>query len=101
MPFTEPEIAYVAAETLKGLNYLHSRQVTFPSFLPSFISSPTLTFPPSLFQIAHRDLKNLNIMLSVNADVKIIDFGLAVDMSTGPRVQMVGSPLWMAPEMIR
>ena len=40
-------------------------------------------------------------MMSVCGDVKIIDFGFAVDVSLGERVQMVGSPSWMAPEMIR
>jgi serine/threonine protein kinase len=76
-PFDESEIAYVAREMLAGIRYLHSNQ------------------------IAHRDLKNQNIMLSVEGGVKLIDFGLAVDMSEGPRFGMVGSPLWMAPEMIR
>ena len=33
--------------------------------------------------------------------MKIIDFGLAADMSLGKRIQMVGSPYWMAPEMVR
>jgi serine/threonine protein kinase len=75
--FEESEIAYVAREMLAGIRYLHSNQ------------------------IAHRDLKNQNIMLSVTGGVKLIDFGLAVDMSEGPRFGMVGSPLWMAPEMIR
>ena len=77
VPFTEAEIAYVARETLCGIRYLHE------------------------VEVAHRDLKNLNIMLSLDGGVKLIDFGLAADMSQGPRVQMVGSPLWMAPEMIR
>jgi serine/threonine protein kinase len=77
VPFSEPEIAFVAREMLTGIHYLHSNQ------------------------IAHRDLKNLNIMLTIEGGIKLIDFGLAVDLSLGPRVQMVGSPLWMAPEMIR
>jgi serine/threonine protein kinase len=76
-PFDESEIAYVAREMLAGIRYLHANQ------------------------IAHRDLKNQNIMLSIEAGIKLIDFGLAVDMSEGPRFGMVGSPLWMAPEMIR
>lgn len=75
--FEESEIAYVAREMLAGIRYLHTNQ------------------------IAHRDLKNQNIMLSIDGGVKLIDFGLAVDMSEGPRFGMVGSPLWMAPEMIR
>eukprot|EP00008_Paramoeba_atlantica_P015115 CAMPEP_0201492572 /NCGR_PEP_ID=MMETSP0151_2-20130828/33714_1 /ASSEMBLY_ACC=CAM_ASM_000257 /TAXON_ID=200890 /ORGANISM="Paramoeba atlantica, Strain 621/1 / CCAP 1560/9" /LENGTH=489 /DNA_ID=CAMNT_0047879455 /DNA_START=114 /DNA_END=1583 /DNA_ORIENTATION=+ len=77
VPFTDTEIAYVASEMLTGIQYLHDNE------------------------IAHRDLKNLNIMLTVEGGIKLIDFGLAVDMTLGPRIQMVGSPLWMAPEMIR
>mmetsp|Transcript_40974 Transcript_40974/g.56979 ORF Transcript_40974/g.56979 Transcript_40974/m.56979 type:complete len:738 (+) Transcript_40974:75-2288(+) len=76
-PLAEREIAYVSRETLQALQYLH------------------------INQIAHRDLKDLNLMISINGDVKLIDFGLAIDLSAGPRVQMVGSPLWMSPEMIR
>jgi len=75
--FNEAQIAYVAREMLEGIKYLHENQ------------------------LAHRDLKNLNVMLTTNAEVKIIDFGLCSDMSSGPRIQMVGSPFWMAPEMIR
>ena len=77
VPFAENEIAYVAREMLKGIKYLHDNQ------------------------LVHRDLKNLNIMLTVEGGIKLIDFGLALDMTNGPRVQMVGSPLWMAPEMIQ
>ena len=76
-PLVEKEIAFVAREALLGIQYLHSQQ------------------------IAHRDLKDLNMMMSLEGEVKLIDFGLAVDMSNGPRVQMVGSPQWMSPEMIR
>uniref|UniRef100_A0A7S4NYN3 Protein kinase domain-containing protein n=1 Tax=Paramoeba aestuarina TaxID=180227 RepID=A0A7S4NYN3_9EUKA len=76
-PFREKEIAFVAREALLGIQYLHQQQ------------------------IVHRDLKDLNMMMSLDGEVKLIDFGLAVDMSNGPRVQMVGSPQWMSPEMIR
>lgn len=75
--FDEPQIAYVARELLLGIQYLHKEQ------------------------LAHRDLKNLNVMFTTNAEVKIIDFGLCCDLSQGPRRgQQVGSPFWMAAEMI-
>jgi hypothetical protein len=73
----ENEIAYIAREMLVGIHYLHTNH------------------------ILHRDLKSSNVMLSLQGDVKLIDFGLAVDVSDGPRFGMVGSPFWVAPEMIR
>mmetsp|Transcript_7677 Transcript_7677/g.19376 ORF Transcript_7677/g.19376 Transcript_7677/m.19376 type:complete len:615 (-) Transcript_7677:44-1888(-) len=75
--FAESEISYVARELMQGIAYLHS------------------------LKIAHRDLKNMNVMLTIEGCVKIIDFGLAADLSHGPVLQMVGSPFWMPPEMIR
>jgi serine/threonine protein kinase len=46
-------------------------------------------------------LKSANIMMSVEGDVKLIDFGLCVDLGeVGDVVHMVGSPFWIPPEMI-
>lgn len=75
--FSEANIAYIARELLKGIAYLHSNQ------------------------LAHRDLKSANIMMSVRGEVKIIDLGLCADMSVGFPTHMVGSPFWMPPEMIQ
>ena len=77
VPFDEREIAFISREILQGLEFLHSKHV------------------------AHRDLKSLNVMLTVDGTIKLVDFGLAVDMSTGARVGLVGSPEFLAPEMIR
>ncbi|EGG18197.1 putative protein serine/threonine kinase [Cavenderia fasciculata] len=74
--FNENNLAYVARELLKGLSYLHEKQMV------------------------HRDLKSANIMMSVEGKVKLIDFGLCEDVASGPPCHMVGSPFWMAPEMI-
>ncbi|EFA80301.1 putative protein serine/threonine kinase [Heterostelium album PN500] len=74
--FNENNLAYVARELLKGLQYLHENGMV------------------------HRDLKSANIMMSVEGKVKLIDFGLCEDVSTGSPCHMVGSPFWMAPEMI-
>eukprot|EP00013_Stygamoeba_regulata_P022772 CAMPEP_0177662632 /NCGR_PEP_ID=MMETSP0447-20121125/19419_1 /TAXON_ID=0 /ORGANISM="Stygamoeba regulata, Strain BSH-02190019" /LENGTH=727 /DNA_ID=CAMNT_0019168261 /DNA_START=104 /DNA_END=2289 /DNA_ORIENTATION=+ len=75
--FTEEHIAYVAREVLRGISFLHDNN------------------------IAHRDIKNTNIMFDFSGHIKLIDYGLCADMSLGPRKQMCGSPFWMAPEMIR
>jgi len=75
--FTERQVAYVAREMLQGIKYLHSEN------------------------LAHRDLKSANVMMSIKGDVKIIDFGLCVDVSNGYKHSMVGSPFWMPPEMIQ
>eukprot|EP01116_Phalansterium_solitarium_P003353 TRINITY_DN14171_c0_g1_i1.p1 TRINITY_DN14171_c0_g1~~TRINITY_DN14171_c0_g1_i1.p1 ORF type:complete len:613 (-),score=109.05 TRINITY_DN14171_c0_g1_i1:279-2117(-) len=74
--FDESQIAYVAREVLNGISYLHSNQ------------------------LVHRDLKSANIMMSTKGDVKLIDFGLTVDIDHC-RLHMCGSPFWMPPEMIQ
>eukprot|EP01126_Amoeba_proteus_P066784 TRINITY_DN9733_c0_g1_i5.p1 TRINITY_DN9733_c0_g1~~TRINITY_DN9733_c0_g1_i5.p1 ORF type:complete len:241 (-),score=43.46 TRINITY_DN9733_c0_g1_i5:479-1201(-) len=74
--FNESEVAYIAHELLCGLKFLHNNL------------------------IAHRDMKSGNVVLGKNGDVKIIDFGLCSDMSTGEVVHRVGSPFWLPPEMI-
>lgn len=74
--FTELQVAYVARELLKALKYLHS------------------------LGYVHRDIKSSNIMLSTNGFIKLIDFGLCCEVLTGSRINMVGSPYWIPPEMI-
>jgi p21-activated kinase 1 len=71
--FNEENIAYIARELLKGIAYLHNNQ------------------------LAHRDLKSANIMMSVRGEVKMIDLGLCADMSCGFPTHMVGSPFLMPP----
>jgi len=75
--FSERHIAYVSREILKALTYLHSRN------------------------FVHRDLKSGNVMMSIEGHIKLIDFGLCCDVTEGPRLQMLGSPYWIPPEMIR
>eukprot|EP01133_Synstelium_polycarpum_P013342 gene13342-15693_t len=76
---TEPQIAYVVRETLRSLQYIHS-----------------------LHRI-HRDIKSDNILLGSEGTVKIADFGYAAQLTQKQqkRNTVVGTPYWMAPELIR
>ncbi|EFA84844.1 putative protein serine/threonine kinase [Heterostelium album PN500] len=76
--FTEKYVAYIIKQILHGLEYLHS------------------------LNIAHRDLKSANIMINSKAEVKIIDFGFSIDLTTlKADIHMCGSPYWMSPEQIQ
>eukprot|EP01104_Vermistella_antarctica_P000545 TRINITY_DN1069_c0_g1_i2.p1 TRINITY_DN1069_c0_g1~~TRINITY_DN1069_c0_g1_i2.p1 ORF type:complete len:533 (-),score=95.64 TRINITY_DN1069_c0_g1_i2:382-1884(-) len=74
--FKEPEISFVARQILKALYYLHGKK------------------------LVHRDLKSSNVMLSVEGEVKLIDFGLTVNVAHGPKFTRAGSAYWMAPEVM-
>jgi serine/threonine protein kinase len=76
---TEKMIAHVCKETLDGLEYIHS-----------------------LHRI-HRDIKSDNILLGGGGEVKLADFGYAAQLTQqkSKRNTIVGTPYWMAPELIR
>jgi len=79
MQMQERHIARVCLETLKGLIYIHS-----------------------LHRI-HRDIKSDNILMSLTGEVKLADFGYAAQLTKQKqkRNTIVGTPYWMAPELIR
>lgn len=73
-PLGEDEIASICEDALNGLGYLHSNNRI------------------------HRDVKAGNILLTDNGTVKLADFGSASFVS--PANSFVGTPYWMAPEVI-
>jgi len=76
---TEPQIACVCKEILKALSYIHK------------------------LNRIHRDIKSDNILLKTDGSVKLADFGYCAQLteSVNKRNSIVGTPYWMAPELIR
>ncbi|XP_077080903.1 serine/threonine-protein kinase 10 isoform X2 [Siphateles boraxobius] len=74
----EPQIRVICKQMLEGLQYLHS------------------------MKIIHRDLKAGNILLTLDGDIKLADFGVSAKntKTLQRRDSFIGTPYWMAPEVV-
>ena len=78
-PFQESLVALYIKQVLQGLDYLHKQGVV------------------------HRDIKGANILTTKNGTVKLADFGVAMSLTDekNSNASFVGTPYWMAPEVIK
>uniref|UniRef100_A0A182NBP7 non-specific serine/threonine protein kinase n=1 Tax=Anopheles dirus TaxID=7168 RepID=A0A182NBP7_9DIPT len=75
---SEMQLAYILREVSRALVYLHEHH------------------------IVHRDVRGSNILLTKDGEIKLCDYGLARDTKStlGKRGTCIGSPCWMAPEVV-
>ncbi len=73
---SERQCQCVLYHSLKGLQYLHSKN------------------------LIHRDIKAANILINKNGRCKLADFGVAKSVRASGAGTTIGSPYWMAPEVL-
>lgn len=86
----EDEIRYVISEVLMGVAYLHSKKIIHRvCYVIDFI--------------IQQDIKSGNILLSKKGVAKLADFGVSARLNStfAKRKTIIGTPFWMAPEVIQ
>lgn len=73
----EQECVFVLKGMLHGLSYLHKEKVL------------------------HRDIKGNNVLVGADGQVRLADFGVSAQATMSGRSTVIGTPYWMAPEVIR
>jgi len=76
---SEDQLLRATRDLMRGLNYLHTRD------------------PP----VVHRDVKGGNLLVNLNFEVKLTDFGVSRQNHSSKSMSIIGSVPWMAPEVIR
>lgn len=77
-PLEDKHLSVILRELLVAISYIHSKG------------------------IIHRDIKAANVLITSEGHLRLCDFGVAADTSlnSNKRMTMVGTPYWMAPEVI-
>ena len=74
--FPESLVCMYMAQALLALEYLHAQNVL------------------------HRDIKGANLLVGANGRIKVADFGACTYAQLDKRLTVIGTPFWMAPEII-